>query len=522
MSSFASNICVLLCRGFLALLLVCTVPVHARERAVPKPTTRATQEKVIKPVLNKISPQAFQQYQGAVDIPAERPDYTGTLDYRNPTEHRLRFGARPDEDEARTWLQNTNAADGRASGADAVDIRGSTEFFQNRIVAVDQKYVRSATATYGSMGGGILLEGDASDSFANEGISDVQYDSILNALIINERAVYFSPIAPQSLAALCRAVAADNRLGVSIGEVPLIYGNSVPDNSQIAIDLKKADRFLANIALGRTSWIGKSQRFANDYVPTSAENGSWIYQANLNGFRFTEDELVMRLSGANFDLRIIPMSNRTAADGGFLADEDIIARGFASPFDANMGHLRNYIADYRIQRPYIDRVFKYGEVVALIRGLKAEDVDVESLAGVIEEASGVGPPEFAPPAREMQKPITQLFEAWKKLDAELFIDQWSESAIQTSGTRRQDLSQLSSSRRRFFAQLKSADVWQYEPIYLGFQNEIGHFYNSYRMSYTDLNGNIHEGGGCEIYNVRQEEGRWLIVENLEDQSCDLK
>ncbi len=427
----------------------------------------------------------------------------------------------PDMDAARSWLTNPSAADGGESRRESeVSIRESTKFFQGRVVPATRSYVDKTVKTYGGFNGGILLE-DSARGIGN--VSDIQYDATLNALIINERNLYFSPVSPRNLAVICRAIAADDRLGVSIGEVPVINGKEgreVPDISEVAIDMQLADRFLANIALGRREWIEDDYRFVNDYSPVAAE-GSWVYQANLNGFTFENDRDVIRLKAANFDLRVIPMSNKRAPNGSFLADEEAMDRGFVSPFDSNMEHIKRFIGEYRIQKAYIDRVFQYGEVAALLRALKADEVDLDELANLVEQTTGIGPFKNGPSANELRAPISQLFVAWDKLDPELFLAQWTRNAVRYTKTKQENFSELSASRRQLFSHLRGARVIQYEPIYYKFENGTAFFYNSYRLMYLDENGDMHgPAGGCEIYEVVADQGNWRIAKNLDNQSCD--
>lgn len=99
---------------------------------------------------------------------------------------------------------------------------------------------RDTVATYGSIPPGVTLEGVAA------GLGDihsVSYNRRFNAFILDDRAAYFMRIPPKSVAVLCRAIDEDKqeRVGVGITEkTQLIYGK-IPNDSDIAWDLKMAE-----------------------------------------------------------------------------------------------------------------------------------------------------------------------------------------------------------------------------------------------------------------------------------------
>jgi hypothetical protein len=164
-------------------------------------------------------------------------------------------------------------------------------------------------------------------------------------------------------------------------------------------------------------------------------------------------------------------------------------------------------------------MFRYGEVAALLRTLKKENVGLEELAALIESASGVGRLALGPPVREMKAPIDRLFAAWQNRDAEAFLANWSANGIQMSKTRRIGFAEISAQRRLLFGALDAAAVHAYEPIYLGYHDGVATFFNAFHLEYRELNGTLHRGAGCELYKLRNESGRWVIIENQEGVSC---
>src|SRR5271157_3603964 len=109
---------------------------------------------------------------------------------------------------------------------------------------------------YGSIGGGVLLEGTATGLGE---VREARYDPELNALILDNRAVYFLKVAPWQAAILCRAIAEDydaethvnkQRLGVSAGRVMLSYGK-LSKTTDVARDLFLVDMFLADAVFAK-------------------------------------------------------------------------------------------------------------------------------------------------------------------------------------------------------------------------------------------------------------------------------
>jgi hypothetical protein len=265
-----------------------------------------------------------------------------------------------------------------------------TEFFKGSSSAVTNGTFKPATvqdakettATYGSIPGGIVLEGVA---VGLGDIHSVRYDRRFNAFILNDRAAYFIKIPPKSVAVLCRAIDQDEkeRVGVSLGQKELVYGE-VPKDSDLAWDLKIADHFLGDIVFARNDWTA-GYRFAGGFKPEPPAEVSYHVAVffNLNGFRFQMRQEEIELAQANFDVRILPLSESTSADGGHLPDESAISEG-RSPgqFELNARHVAENISYYRRER-IIDRIFAYGEVAAFIRELKHAGFDLEDLASHI-------------------------------------------------------------------------------------------------------------------------------------------
>ncbi len=243
--------------------------------------------------------------------------------------------------------------------------------------------------THPSIGGGIDLEGAATDLGS---IQRIQYHAVLNALMLDDRAAYFFPIPGRDVAVLCRALGQDGTLGVSVGadNAHLVYGK-IPLASEPVMELTLADSFLGDIVFAGDKLA--DYRFADGYRP-QAYNGRapMLVHFNFGGYRFDIVQQQIRATNFSFSDELFPISDAKGTDGGMLPDYAAIAQGKTVPeFEANARHLANHFDYYRKER-IVELASQYGEVAALLRGLKADGVDLNALAASIESAVGPAPP----------------------------------------------------------------------------------------------------------------------------------
>jgi hypothetical protein len=259
--------------------------------------------------------------------------------------------------------------------------------------------------SYRSIPGGVVLEGTA----ANLGpVTKVQYDARINALLLDDRAAYFVPIPAVSVAVLCRAIGQDTKVGVSLGRTHIVYG-AVPLDSDLALDLKIADHFLGDIVFASDNWT-KGYRFANGYKPQHPQDrgGNVAVFFKFNGFQFAIQNEEVRLAHANFQVQLVPLSEKKSAEGGHLPDFDAITAGRTfREYQSNATHIAENIQYYR-QENIVDRMFLYGEATAFIRGLKDAGVNLDEIARTIEAAIGVpsAAPHGAPRVASIKLPIS--------------------------------------------------------------------------------------------------------------------
>jgi cell division septation protein DedD len=252
--------------------------------------------------------------------------------------------------------------------------------------------IKGVKENYGGIPGGVVLEGVATGLGR---VGRVAYDPKFNAFALDDRAVYFAKVPAPTLAVLCRAIAQDERVGVSLGRKHIVYG-VVPPGSDLAVDLKLADHFLGDIVFAGSDWTS-DYRFPNGFRPRPNEDdaGRVAVFFNFNGFQFVIEQEEVRLTAASFDVRLVPLTERSDESGAHQPDLDAVARGRISrQYEANARHVADSIGYYQRER-IISRTFAYGEAAAFARGLKHAGVDLRALANNIETAYSriVAPPQ---------------------------------------------------------------------------------------------------------------------------------
>jgi hypothetical protein len=241
--------------------------------------------------------------------------------------------------------------------------------------------VKNTVKEYGNIPGGVVLEGTATGLGQ---IGTVQYDSRFNAFIVDDRAAYFMRVPPRTVAVLCRAIDQDDRVGVSLGKTPLVYGK-VPPDSALAWDLKLADHFLGSIVFAEKEWLN-GYRFVGGFRPETQNSNDNIHVAvffKFHDFDFQVQDQEIRVVRAAFDAEIVPLSKSVSTEGGHLPDENAIAQGqVPQAYESNARHVAENIGYYRQER-IVDKIFAYGETAAFIRALKQADFDLIDLAAKI-------------------------------------------------------------------------------------------------------------------------------------------
>lgn len=142
---------------------------------------------------------------------------------------------------------------------------------------------------------------------------------------------------------------------------------------------------------------------------------------------------------------------------------------------------------------------------------QAEEQQMASAAHVTTRAAAL--PELARDFAPMQEPIHDLYSAWANLDIDAYLDQWSKKARQFVGKKQRSYAEIESSRRKLFKRLDAVDVSRYQLWFRGFEDGVASFDASYTMKFHFADGKVLTERERETYKVRQERGRWVIVEN---------
>lgn len=262
-------------------------------------------------------------------------------------------------------------------------IPGKTVVGEGRLISTGE--ASELLRRYKSIPGGFVLEDKGAGL---DWVRAARYAPAANAIIINNQTIYALPISGRSVAVLARALARDDRIGASLGEVMEIVYGALPNNADPAIDLKLADYFLGDIALPPPDWT-QGYRFAGGYEPrsTSGQGRAAVF-FRFRAFDFALADNRVRLANAAFDVRIVPLLAKPAADGGNLPDFDAIAAGGVfEEYVTNARHIGENI-DYYLREKIVDRILAYGEAVAFLRAAKDGNVNLGALAREIETSIG--------------------------------------------------------------------------------------------------------------------------------------
>lgn len=234
----------------------------------------------------------------------------------------------------------------------------------------------------GSVGGGVMLE----DTAGMLGpVSAVRYDGRYNALMMDNRFIYFMKVPPWDAAALCREISrnANTLVGVSIGKTSFVFGDrSTYENSGVARDLMLTDHFLGDFVFGWHNWT-KGYKLPNGYEPQAAEvKSDMLVRFAFKNFEFTTTKNAeLRLANLAVDVTMMPVSKEVAQNGGMLPDIEALKRGYAPPgeFLANAQYFSAHFDFFRQER-VVAMTLAYGELAALFRSYKQAGINLEALA----------------------------------------------------------------------------------------------------------------------------------------------
>jgi hypothetical protein len=179
-----------------------------------------------------------------------------------------------------------------------------------------------------------------------------------------------------------RAIHSDDRMGVTSGDVEMIYGR-LQNDSLIAINMKLASFFLEGIVFNRLDLLA-DYKLSENYIlkgnMTKTDRGGVAANFNFSGYTFVEKQNKIELSDANLIINLIPLAGRKGSDGGYLPDYQAIKAGIISKeYEANVQHIAKNIKYYMKER-ILRIINSYGEAAAFARALKRSGIDLSTLS----------------------------------------------------------------------------------------------------------------------------------------------
>jgi len=278
-----------------------------------------------------------------------------------------------------------------------------TKFFRGSLSAMQESSVVYVSSSYQpstpqsaekiqnqdrGIGGGVMLEGSARGLGP---LSSVKYDARYNALIMNDRLIYFITMPPWDAAALCAEIDDDPHelVGVSEGsrDKDTVYFGLHPQlykNTGLAQDVMLTDAFLGGVNFGGSDFTA-GYKFADGYEPKRpATFSEMIVRFAFGGFTFTAKDGELALSSLTLDVTMMPVDKKHAVNGSYLPDYAELRAGWAPPpeYVDNAQYIASHVEYFRSER-IIARTVSDGALAALFRSYKESGVNLKALASHI-------------------------------------------------------------------------------------------------------------------------------------------
>ena len=219
--------------------------------------------------------------------------------------------------------------------------------------------------------GGLTFEGDAIPLK----IYSAEYSKITNTLILNKQLIYQSPVPATELIALANAIAVDSRFGFSLAG-KINGGYNKPDT--IYHNMKKCDQFFGNIVYGRTTELPAGYQTVNNYIPVQAvnfPNGQLCVNFNfIYKFKQTDNKLIRKSTMMQINMLSAKKSKTNPGTWKFRKQQPKVPAAFKQ----NAMHLIDNLENYATM-PAIKNCFDYGEIAAIFRTLKANNINLSKL-----------------------------------------------------------------------------------------------------------------------------------------------
>lgn len=236
----------------------------------------------------------------------------------------------------------------------------------------DSKDLQRVWRTYGSIPGGIALEGPAA------GFPDVRqtaYDSSQNMFILNDGTRYRVPVSRGELRELAEAIKKEDVLGFSFQRDGKVYGALAPKGT-VAETLKLADADLARKIFGPSPAPGQGK-------------GTSVF-FRFQNYRFAETGGYLKPEGAEIKISLIPVLRRTDEKGNYLPDFETLKSGNVPPgYRARAQEMVRYLKDDPEDLKFVRKIVRYGEVAAFLRTLKSQRTNLDDLLSSIQSSREV-------------------------------------------------------------------------------------------------------------------------------------
>jgi hypothetical protein len=240
-----------------------------------------------------------------------------------------------------------------------------------------------AVDTYASLPKGVTLEGRARGF---EPVKYLQYDRASNSFLVNKDTTYPNPVDRDEMTRLLRALAEDDRLGVSVifNREELVFG-ALRRRGEIARALVNADILLTSVVFG---WNHRLERvdLPGDYVPKSPGRRTvdTVCYHNFHDYTFERRGDAYARTDFTLTTMLIPMSRERSSDGGYLPDWQRLDSGELEPTDKeNLAHLRAHLDEY-LAMPRVEKVVRLGEAAAFVRLIRDAQFDLNAIADAME------------------------------------------------------------------------------------------------------------------------------------------
>lgn len=235
--------------------------------------------------------------------------------------------------------------------------------------------------TYGSVPGGVVLEGQGGD-FGK--FKKVDYDAAKNAFLIDGVSTYRNPVSKKDMRDIILALRKDDRIGMSLAGSSnnklIVYGAMSPSSTVIKT-LRNCDDLLGDIVLALEEGL-KRIKVVGGYKPQRPGSTSRHHAVffSFTDFKYKKSNNEFRVYHSAIDITIVPLKKGTARDGGHAPDYKSLEKGdIPAEYVANANHVKANEKAYR-QRKAVAAAVLFGEAAAFARACKKNRVSLDDLA----------------------------------------------------------------------------------------------------------------------------------------------